>query len=128
MAASHLKANATWNFIALLFAGVLQDPAAAAAQYQSMTQTLRYAAHCYVQGIKLATAPLAVSGMKARNEEALQASVDLLPRLLHLLSFDDKEGEQQAGADGAPGTESSQQPVAAHVNASQRGCKWLSLS
>eukprot|EP00882_Tetradesmus_deserticola_P022364 GHRQ01024266.1.p1 GENE.GHRQ01024266.1~~GHRQ01024266.1.p1 ORF type:complete len:604 (+),score=307.17 GHRQ01024266.1:373-2184(+) len=63
------------------------DPAGPASQ-----QLLQYAAHCYVQGIKLSTAPLAASGMKARNEEALQASIDLLPRLLHLLSFDDRDG------------------------------------
>jgi hypothetical protein len=48
-----------------------------------------------VQGIKLSTAPLAAIGMKARNEEALQASIDLLPRLLHLLSFDDRDGALQ---------------------------------
>jgi hypothetical protein len=58
-------------------------------------QLLQYAAHCYVQGIKLSTAPLAAIGMKARNEEALQASIDLLPRLLHLLSFDDRDGASQ---------------------------------
>jgi hypothetical protein len=60
-------------------------------------QLLQYAAHCYVQGIKLSTAPLAASGMKARNQEALQASIDLLPRLLHLLSFDDRDGALKVG-------------------------------
>jgi hypothetical protein len=53
---------------------------------------LRYAAHCYLTGIRLSTAPMQAMGMKGRNEEALTASIDLLPRLLHLLSFEDREG------------------------------------
>lgn len=55
-------------------------------------QFLQYAAHCYMAGIKLSTANPAVTGMKTRNEEALTTSLDLLPRVLHLLSFDDKNG------------------------------------
>jgi hypothetical protein len=55
-----------------------------------------------VQGIKLSTAPLAAIGMKARNEEALQASIDLLPRLLHLLSFDDRDGARCSSCPGIP--------------------------
>jgi len=54
---------------------------------------LRFAAHCYVCGIRLSTSPMAALGMKGRNEEALTASVDLLPRLLHLLTFEDRDGE-----------------------------------
>jgi hypothetical protein len=54
---------------------------------------LRYAAHCYVSGIRLSTAPLQAVGMKGRNEEALTASIDLLPRLLHLMTFEDRDGE-----------------------------------
>jgi hypothetical protein len=54
---------------------------------------LRYAAHCYVAGIRLSTAPLQAVGLKGRNEEALTASIDLLPRLLHLMTFEDREGE-----------------------------------
>jgi hypothetical protein len=57
---------------------------------------LRYAAHCYVQGLRLSTAPPGASGLKARNEEALTSALDLLPRLLHLLTFDDREGAPAA--------------------------------
>jgi hypothetical protein len=62
-------------------------------QAPSAVQMLRYAAHCYVSGIRLSTAPQQAVGMKGRNEEALTASVDLLPRLLHLMTFEDRDGE-----------------------------------
>lgn len=61
-------------------------------QGQHALQLLQYAAHCYMAGIKLSTANPATTGMKTRNEEALTTSLDLLPRVLHLLSFDDKNG------------------------------------
>jgi hypothetical protein len=65
-----------------------------ALQAPTAVQMLRYAAHCYVSGIRLSTAPLQAVGMKGRNEEALTASIDLLPRLLHLMTFEDRDGEQ----------------------------------
>jgi hypothetical protein len=61
-------------------------------QAPTAVQMLRYAAHCYVSGIRLSTAPQQAVGMKGRNEEALTASVDLLPRLLHLMTFEDRDG------------------------------------
>ena len=46
-----------------------------------------------MSGIKLSTAPPATTGMKTRNEEAFTTSLDVLPRVLFLLSFDDRNGE-----------------------------------